>query len=321
MINNNLENSIRITNGLIDQHIHGGYGVNLNNTDEDGVIYLASMLFKHGICYFFPTLMTDQVENIQKQIRIIKNAQKKIGKEKISQIIGIHLEGPFINPEKRGIHPKEFIISPSVERYKLFEDKIIKIITIAPELDTDNRLTEYLKSKGVKINVGHSISREIKDSDCITHIFNAMPSIHHRNKSLALTGLLDKEIYTEVIGDCNHLSIEMLKLIFKVKDKKKIILISDALNGAYIKSNSFEFASEEIFIEDGKAVDKNRIMAGSIVFLDDIIRKLASLKIISFENLIRMASKNLEIYHKIKNNYRVYWDKNFNIIEIKNKFS
>ena len=59
MINNNSENSIRITNGLIDQHIHGGYGVNLNTTDEDGVIYLASMLFKHGICYFFPTLMTD----------------------------------------------------------------------------------------------------------------------------------------------------------------------------------------------------------------------------------------------------------------------
>lgn len=320
MINNNSENSIRITNGLIDQHIHGGYGVNLNTTDEDGVIYLASMLFKHGICYFFPTLMTDKVENIQKQIRIIKRAQKKIANEKISQIIGIHLEGPFINPEKRGIHPKEFILNPSVEKYKLFEDKIIKIITIAPELDTDNRLTEYLKTQGIKMNVGHSVYSDIKNSDCITHIFNAMPSIHHRNKSLALTGLLDQQIYTEVIADCNHLSIEMLKLIFKVKDKRKIILISDALNGAYIKSNSFEFANEKIFIEEGKAVDKNKIMAGSIVFLNDIIKKLAVLNIESFENLIEMASKNLEIYHKIKNNYRIYWDKNFNILEIKNEF-
>ena len=134
---------------LIEQHFHGAYGVDFNKAGADDIIGLSYKLRKLGIGGFFPTLVTDSVQNINRQIAIIKEAAKSC-----PAILGIHLEGIFINPAKKGIHNPEHFLELTVENFQKIEDDFIKIVTLAPELDSG--LIEYLKERKVKVQAGHS---------------------------------------------------------------------------------------------------------------------------------------------------------------------
>ena len=175
---------------MIEQHIHGAFGVDFNTAGVQDVIYLADKLLKHGIGGFFPTLVTDSFDNIKKQINVIKEAAKVC-----PRILGIHLEGIFINPEKSGIHNPKHFSALTVDNYKLIEDDFIKIVTLAPELDEG--LIEYLHSKNVKVQAGHCVGWGKVDG--VTHIFNAMSEITHRGISTALAGVINDNIYAENI--------------------------------------------------------------------------------------------------------------------------
>jgi N-acetylglucosamine-6-phosphate deacetylase len=155
---------------------------------------------------------------------------------------GINLEGPFVNPLKRGALGTEFE-KPSVQALKKlldgFEEQV-KIITIAPELPGALKLIEYCAERGIRVNMGHSDATYAQASEGkragavgITHLFNAMSGFHHRAPGLAGFGLMDRDIYVEVIADGAHLSPETLKLIFRIKDPERIILVSDAVKGGY----------------------------------------------------------------------------------------
>lgn len=303
------------TNGLIEQHIHGAFGVDFSKSSSDEIIMLAKKLPEHGISMFFPTLVTDSIENLKKQINEIKIAQKKLHKGS-AKIIGIHLEGPFISPEKRGIHNINNILKPNIEDFKKIEDGIIKIVTIAPELDYNLELCSYLKSKNIKVSAGHTLATEIEFANQVTHLFNAMGTIDHKNSSTATLALNDDNIYTEVIADSIHINDEVLKLIFKTKPTDKIILISDALPITESKESEMNFAGEQIFLKDNIAKNKNGTIAGSTMLLDKIIKNLATKNILPLEKAIQMATTNLQTYHNLKNNSYIYWDENLNISKI-----
>ena len=125
---------MRETRLLIEQHIHGAYGVDFNKSDTDDIVWLSEKLFEHGIGGYFPTLVTDDVENIRQQIAKIKEASEVVT-PRSAKILGIHLEGIFINCDKKGIHNPKYILPLAVKNYKLIEDEFIKIVTLAPELD------------------------------------------------------------------------------------------------------------------------------------------------------------------------------------------
>ena len=200
---------------LIEQHFHGAYGVDFNKAGADDIIGLSYKLRKLGIGGFFPTLVTDSVQNI-------KEAAKSC-----PAILGIHLEGIFINPAKKGIHNPEHFLELTVENFQKIEDDFIKIVTLAPELDSG--LIEYLKERKVKVQAGHSTGWGCVDG--ATHTFNAMLGITHRGMSTALSALIHDEVYAEIIGDGVHVSDDALKLFFKAKPEDKVILISDERNG------------------------------------------------------------------------------------------
>ena len=129
---------------ILEQHIHGAFGVDFNTATVDEVLYVADKLAERGIVAFFPTLVTDSIENLKQQISVIKEAGRKC-----KRIVGIHLEGVFINSQKKGIHNSDCFLPLTVENYKLIEDDFIKIVTLAPELDEG--LIGYLKEKGIKV--------------------------------------------------------------------------------------------------------------------------------------------------------------------------
>ena len=250
---------------IIEQHFHGAFGVDFNTATTDEILFLAKKLKSLGIGYFFPTLVTDNIENIKRQITIIKQAAQSC-----PSILGIHLEGIFINKDKKGIHNPKYFLPLTVENYKQIEDDFIKIVTLAPELDEG--LIDYLHKKNVKVQAGHCVGWG--NVDGVTHTFNAMSGISHRSTTTALKSLIDDNVYSEIIADGIHVNDDTLELFFRTKNEDKIILISDALPITYSDIKETIFADSKIYYDGEKATSSDGTIAGSTKLLPDIIRRL-----------------------------------------------
>ena len=284
---------------IIEQHFHGAYGVDFNKAGVNEILELSEKLRKIGVGKIFPTLVTDSVQNIKHQISIIKEAA---GQTK--SIAGIHLEGIFINPEKKGIHNPEHFLPLTVDNYRLLEDDFIKIVTLAPELDEG--LIDYLKEKGVKVQAGHCTG--FGDVDGVTHTFNAMSGITHRGSSTALSALIDDKVYAEIIGDGVHVSDDALKLFFKAKPADKVILISDALPITYSSLRETVFADSKIYYDGKKATSVSGTIAGSTKLLPEIIQILGKRGLFNPQFI-----ENTYNYHNIEPDGQIEWDEEYKI--------
>ena len=286
---------------IIEQHLHGAYGVDFNKAGVDDIVALSYKLRKIGIGGFFPTLVTDSVENTKRQIGIIKEAASMC-----SGILGIHLEGIFINSAKKGIHNPEHFLPLTVENFKKIEDDFIKIVTLAPELDEG--LIDYLKSKSIKVQAGHCTGWG--DVDGATHTFNAMSGVTHRGISTALSALVNDNVYAEIIGDGIHVSDDALKLFFKSKPVDKVILISDALPITYSDLKETVFADSKIYYDGKSATSVDGTIAGSTKLLPEIIKILGQKGLFNPQFIT-----NTYRYHNLEPQGEIEWDDEFNVIE------
>lgn len=286
---------------IIEQHLHGAYGVDFNKAGVDDIVALSYKLRKIGIGGFFPTLVTDSVENTKRQIGIIKEAASRC-----SGILGIHLEGIFINSAKKGIHNPEHFLPLTVENFKKIEDDSIKIVTLAPELDEG--LIDYLKSKSIKVQAGHCTGWG--DVDGATHTFNAMSGVTHRGISTALSALVNDNVYAEIIGDGIHVSDDALKLFFKSKPVDKVILISDALPITYSDLKETVFADSKIYYDGKSATSVDGTIAGSTKLLPEIIKILGQKGLFNPQFIT-----NTYRYHNLEPQGEIEWDDEFNVIE------
>jgi N-acetylglucosamine-6-phosphate deacetylase len=283
----------KITTGLFDTHIHGGFGCCFNDFTEESLMNLLIQLPKHGITSILATVMTASEYEIKSAIAKLKRITESAPKG-ICKIEGIHLEGPFLAKKFAGVHPPEHLKMPSLELYKNLEDDFIKVVTLAPELDKHRHLIKYLKSKGVIVSAGHSEASPEAMADIyqVTHLFNAMLPINHRTPSLTSDALFRDDVTVEVIADGIHIDPETLKLIFKIKKPERVMLISDALPIAGSKETKGRFADQDIIIRNGKALNGNGTITGSIKFLDEIGEKLVKDKLMPFDTFIQYASTN-----------------------------
>ena len=311
---------------LIEQHFHGCYGVDFNTAGIDEVLETCQKLLKEGVGFIFPTLVTDSVENTKRQIRVIKEAASRQTKD-MARICGVHLEGIFLNPEKKGIHDEKYFLPPTVENFKLIVDDFIKIVTLAPELTDEvppleggakslisrrgNNLLPYLHSKGIKIQAGHCIGGDLTGCDGVTHMFNAMSGISHRGSSTALSALINDNIYTEIIADGVHVSDDALKLLFKSKHLDKILLISDCLPCTHSEVKEFNFAGSKIYFDGEKAISATGTIAGSTKLLPDIIKILGQKDMFPQQYI-----SNSYTYHSIPHFGEIEWDEEFNIVKV-----
>ena len=291
---------------IIEQHFHGAYGVDFNTATAKEIVVLAEKLKCQGIGGFFPTLVTDSIENTKKQIEVIKEASKEC-----KNILGIHLEGIFLNPLKCGIHNVEHFLALTVENYKKLEDEFIKIVTLAPELDEG--LISYLKKCDVKIQAGHCIgwANDVNKPDGATHMFNAMSGISHKESSTALSAIIDDDVYTEIIGDGVHVKDDALKLLFKTKPEDKILLVSDSLPITYSDIKETVFADSIIYYDGKEARSGSGTLAGSTHLLPEIIKRLGKKGLFKPQYI-----ENSYKYHGIEPKGELEWDEDFNITKI-----
>lgn len=294
-----------ISDGLVEQHIHGAFGIDFMSCTIEDMLEVSKKLSMCGVTAFFPTIMTDDLNIIKKRLSVIKKATE-LQTEEMAQIAGVHLEGPFINPNKSGIHEKKYIQPLNIDVYKEIENDVIKIVTLAPEID--NGLIDYLKTKNVKISAGHCETTDLSKVQQVTHLYNAMGTFSHRENSTVVEALTNDNIYTEIIADSMHVSDKVLNITFKQKQLEKIILISDALPLAHSNKIEHNFAGQTIYNKNGKLVNNEGTFAGSSMLLCDIVKNIVDKNLLKIEDALTCASSNQLKYHNLKNNLKVYWN-------------
>jgi N-acetylglucosamine-6-phosphate deacetylase len=224
---------------LIDVHVHGAATFDTRTRRQDDILQMANIHGERGTSAMLPTIYPGSVESMRDNMAAVQRAMA--AQREGARILGVHLEGPFLNPERAGSLDGQSFSEPSVEMLtRLVEDfeDIIKIVTIAPELPGALRVIEVCREMGFLVHMGHSDAtfeqaEEGKRAGAtgITHVFNAMRGFHHREPGLAGFGLMDEDVYVEVIADMAHLHPQSLKMLFDMKSPDKIVLISDSVKG------------------------------------------------------------------------------------------
>ncbi len=260
--------------GAIDLQINGALGVSFNSITAENYHLLpeiCKMLWQMGIDAFLPTLVTTSLRDLHRSIFYLSQL---VGKQQpqSAQIIGLHLEGPFLNPHKRGAHPLEHLQELNLANIQvLLQDftSIVKLITLAPELDPTGKCIAYLVNQGIIVSLGHSQADQEttaiaiqQGASMITHIFNAMPSLHHRQVNLLTEALLNRNIYCGAIADGVHVHPRLIELLLRLKGNR-LFLVSDALAPLGLPDGIYPWDRREITITGGTARLPDGTLAGT----------------------------------------------------------
>ena len=232
--------SVQTTSELIDIHVHGAKTHDTGTRRQDDILRIAEIHGQHGTGAIVPTVYPGPLASMRENMAAIRGAMAS--QRSGAAILGVHLEGPFLSAVYTGSLDKKHFQDPSPKALKSlidgFED-IIRIITIAPELPGALKAIETCRKKGFLVQMGHSDAtyeqaEEGKQAGAtgITHLFNAMRGFHHREPGLAGFGLMDDDLYVEVIADLAHLHPQSLKMVLDMKSPERIILVSDSVKGA-----------------------------------------------------------------------------------------
>jgi N-acetylglucosamine-6-phosphate deacetylase len=261
----------------IDIHTHGIGGYDTRSADVNHILRIAEIQGSCGVLEIvltiYPSVISVMRENMEiiKKAMEIQDAAKTLGHAKI---LGVHLEGPFLNPAKCGSLNAATFIEPSDKLFReLIEgfENIVKIITLAPELKGAPGLIKNISAQGIIVGMGHSDAtyEEAKKgfhagAKGITHLFNAMKGFHHRDPGISGFGLLHKDIYIEIIADPYHLHQATLELILRIKNPRRIIIVSDTVR-------------ESKTSPDGKAVTDSygKLRGGGMTVLESAQRLIA----------------------------------------------
>lgn len=253
--------------GLVDIHSHGCVGY--DTMDGENLEEMSLFLAENGTTSWLPTTMTMPMETIKK---VTKN--KDINNKKAAQILGFHMEGPYISPEFKGAQNEKFIKSPDINEFEELEN--IKIVTVAPELEGS---MEFIKKCKAVVSLGHtsadyetSASAMEAGAECLTHTFNAMPPLNHRNPG-PVGAAIDKNIYVQVICDGIHIHPAVVRMLYKMFGKDRMILISDAMRATGLSDGEYEFGGQKIIVKERIARTESGALAGSTSTLMDCVKK------------------------------------------------
>ncbi len=294
--------------GGVDLQINGGLGLAFTDLQEkyiDKLHQICDFLWQEGIDGFLPTLVTTSVENIKRSLSIIERFMRiqKEEKKETAQVLGVHLEGPFLNPQKKGAHPAQYLLTPSVEAMEwLLEgyENIVKIITLAPELDLTGDVIPYLTSRGIIASLGHSQANAKQarkafemGASMVTHAYNAMPSLHHRQPGLLGEAMVNPGVYCGLIADGNHVCRTMIELLLRGSlYERGVFLVSDALAPIGLGDGVYPWDNRQIEVKQGTARLANRTLAGTTLPLLMGMKNLVEWQLCPLGNAIALATES-----------------------------
>ncbi|HET7658641.1 MAG TPA: N-acetylglucosamine-6-phosphate deacetylase [Bacillales bacterium] len=288
--------------GFIDVHIHGAAGADVMDATPEALRTIASSLPAEGTTSFLATTMTLGRESIEKALvnaGRYRETQEEAGS---AEMLGIHLEGPFLSPEKAGAQPIEHIIEPDValfERWQHESGGCIRLVTLAPERNGGLSLIRHLAAHDIVASIGHSKATYEEAVDGakagathVTHLFNGMSGLHHREPGVAGAALLRKELTAELIVDGIHSRPEIIELAYRMKGKDGLVLITDSMRAKCLKNGTYDLGGQTVVVENGQARLANGRLAGSVLKMKDALRNLIHFTGCSIAEAVQMGSLN-----------------------------
>lgn len=297
--------------GFIDEHVHGAGGADAMDGTEGSLQIVSEYLAREGTTAFLATTMTQSKENISKALENIGCVMKN-GKCRGAELIGVHLEGPFISPMHVGAQPTEYVAKPSIEafdEYNRLSGENIRIVSLAPEIEGGEDMIRYLNSIGVVASIGHTNATYIDVKNAVdagaksvTHTYNAQTGLHHREVGVVGSAMLFDELNCEMICDMIHVSIPAIKLMIKNKPHDKITLITDAMRAKGMPDGVSELGGQEVFVSNGEARLKDGTLAGSVLKMNVAVKNLVKYAGVDLTDAIDFAAanpaKNLGVYNE-----------------------
>ena len=292
--------------GGIDLQINGALGLafpDLTTDDHNRLREICQYLWEQGVDGFLPTLVTTSVEKIQRSLSVIADfiTKEQPPQGGCAEILGTHLEGPFLNPEKRGAHPAQYLLPLTIDNVKrVLGDyaHIVKVITLAPELDTSGEVIPYLRSLGITVSLGHSQATSARaeqafnqGASMVTHAFNAMPPLHHREPGLLGAALIRPDVQCGLIADGQHISPTMIKLLLRAGNYEQgTFLVSDALAPLGLPDGIYPWDERQIEVKNGTARLPDGTLSGTTLPLLVGVQNLVHWGAAEVENALALAT-------------------------------
>ncbi len=284
--------------GLVDIHIHGYLGEDSSDGSPEGIRKMAYGVAKNGVTSFLPTTMTISKKELETAFNVVRSLKDESKTWDGAELLGVHAEGPFINPSKKGAQNEINILKPDAD-FVIENADVIKHITIAPEMDENHSCIKKLAAEtDVLISLGHTDASydealsAIRDgANNATHLFNAMSPLAHRNPGVVGAALSADSVSVEIIADTFHINPGLYNIVYKVKGRKTV-LITDCVRAGGMPDGEYDLGGQTLCLKGIECRLADGTIAGSVLKLNNAVRNVMAHTDIPVNEVFNMASLN-----------------------------
>ncbi|AEH52008.1 N-acetylglucosamine-6-phosphate deacetylase [Pseudothermotoga thermarum] len=286
--------------GLVDTHTHGAVGIDAMQIDKEGLEKLSLFYASRGVTSFLLATVSDTFEKIVHVCETVNEFKEKLPAAKLR---GLYIEGPYLNPSKKGAHKEQYLKKPDIKELQKLVDnykEIVKVFTIAPELEGSIEAIKFLAKNNVVVSIGHTEADYQTTVDAVnagatraTHLFNAMRSFSHREPGIVGAVLTDERVFCEIICDLVHVHPIVIEIALKSKGFQKVVLVSDSMSATGLEDGEYLLGDLEVVVKNKVARLKNSdTLAGSTLTLDQAIKNLVLNLNLDLKSALTMATLN-----------------------------
>jgi N-acetylglucosamine-6-phosphate deacetylase len=296
--------------GFVDIHMHGGAGLDVMRASLAELPQLNKFLTTHGVTGYFPTTVAAPLDQtcaaLERLADAIEAAQDSgAGSAIQARPLGIHLEGPFLSHKRRGVHPPEYLVEPTLQIFERLWQAArghVRMMTIAPELPGALDVISEAARRNVCVSIGHSDAVMESSRAAVktgarhaTHTFNAMRPLDHREPGILGEALTNEQLTADIIVDGIHVAPEVVKLFMQAKGIERAVLITDATAAAGMPDGTYQLGPIKVEVKDGRctvAGEGDGKLAGSVLTMDRAVRNVTQFSGWSLQNAVRAATLN-----------------------------
>ena len=292
--------------GFVDIHMHGGAGLDVMRASPAELPHLNKFLTTHGVTGYFPTTVAAPLDQTCRALEKLADAiaaasVSSNGNAAQARPLGIHLEGPFLSHKRRGVHPPEYLVEPTLEIFERLWQAAhgqVRIMTIAPELPGALEVIAEAARRNVCVSIGHS-DAELDAARAgvragarhATHTFNAMRPLDHRDPGILAEVLIDRQVTADIIADGIHVAPEVVHLFLQAKGVERAVLITDATAAAGMPDGTYQLGPIQVEVKDGRCTMDGKL-AGSVLTMDRAVRNVTRFAGWSLQHAVRAATLN-----------------------------
>ena len=281
--------------GFVDLHIHGSLGIDVMDASQASLTGLCDFLARGGVTSFLATTMTDSAQRIQRALEAVA----KFSARPHTPLLGLHIEGPYLNPDFRGSQPAAHLREPQAAEYRPWlESGLVKLITLAPEIASSEGLMRAALAHGATVSIGHSGADYegagryfAAGASQVTHTFNGMPGIHHRQPGLFVAALENPDVTFQIIPDGVHVHPAVIRMLTRLVGIERVVVITDAMRATGLGDGQYAAGDGFVTVRNGEARTADGGLAGSTLTMEDALKNMMRFCDLSLEEALPMLTR------------------------------